>query len=140
MTPCLACSAQIDTATPYPQLCAACRATGTALALRRIEDDVAILAERWGSAVQAMSPADQARFQTVLEVYADTMSGAVPFATHRQRVTLFKRRLNATLQAGDAFAHALAVWWQCQERKADREVLLQHIAFTERGGQGGLDL
>ena len=140
MTPCLACSAPIDAATPYPQLCTACRATGTALALRRIEDDVATLAERWGSAVAAMPPSDQARFQTVLETYADTMAGAVPYATHRQRVTLFKRRLNATLQAGDAFARALATCWQCQDRKADREVLMQHTAFTERGGQGGLDL
>ncbi len=31
---CLCCRARLDTATPYPQLCVACRATGTELAMR----------------------------------------------------------------------------------------------------------
>jgi hypothetical protein len=34
----------------------------------------------------------------------------------------------------------VAAWWRAVERKADRDVLRMHVAFTERDGQGAMDL
>ena len=137
---CLACSAPLDTATPYPQLCSACRATGTALALRRIEAECDALASEWGAMVAAMPPHGQERFEAMLVAWRDAADLPATFHAQRERVTLFKRRLNATLKSGDAFAHAVATWWQCMERRADRDTLRMHVAFTERDGQGAMDI
>ena len=137
---CLACSAPLDTATPYPQLCSACRATGTALALRRIEAECDALASAWGAKVAALPPLGQERFEAMLVAWRDAADLPATYHTQRERMTLFKRRLNATLKQGDDFAQAVAAWWQCMERRADRDTLRMHVAFTERDGQGALDL
>ncbi len=137
---CLACSAPLDTATPYPQLCSACRATGTALALRRIEAECDALASEWGAMVAAMPPHGQERFESMLLAWRDAAELPATFHAQRERVTLFKRRLNATLKQGDDFARLVAAWWRTVERKADRDVLRMHVAFTERDGQGALEL
>lgn len=137
---CLACSARLDTATPYPQLCSACRATGTALALRRIEAECDALASAWGAKVAALPPLGQERFEAMLVAWRDAADLPATFHAQRERITLFKRRLNATLKQGDDFAQAVAAWWQCMERRADRDTLRMHVAFTERDGQGAMDI
>jgi hypothetical protein len=137
---CLACSARLDTATPYPQLCSACRATGTALALRRIEAECDALASAWGAKVSALPPLGQERFEAMLVAWRDAADLPATFHAQRERIVLFKRRLNATLKQSDDFAQAVAAWWQCMERRADRDTLRMHVAFTERDGQGAMDL
>lgn len=137
---CLACSARLDTATPYPQLCSACRAQGTALSLRRIEAECDALASAWGAKVAALPPLGQERFEAMLVAWRDAAELPATFHTQRERIVLFKRRLNATLKQSDDFAQAVAAWWQCMERRADRDTLRMHVAFTERDGQGAMDI
>ena len=137
---CLCCLAPLDTATPYPQLCASCRATGTALAMRRISDDCAALSTKWGSMVSALGPMEQERFEKMLTAWDEASTSPAPYATYRTRINGFRKRLDATIAVGDAFADAVSTWWQHMQRVADRDVLRQHIAFTERNGQGDLGL
>lgn len=137
---CLACLAPLDTATPYPQLCTACRATGTALALRRIEDDCATMAMTWGELLMALSPAEMDRFEHVLTAWCEATGSPAPYATYRTRINVFRKRIDATIAVGDAFAAAVAAWWQHQQRIAERDALRMHIAFTEHAGQRGLEL
>ena len=137
---CLCCSIPLDTATPYPQLCAACRATGTELAMRRINSDIDLLAKAWGAKVSALGPAEQDRFERMLIAWDEASTSPAPYATYRTRINVFRKRLDATISVGDAFADAVLTWWQCMQRHADRDVLRQHIAFTEHAGQRGLEL
>ena len=137
---CLCCRARLDTATPYPQLCVACRATGTELAMRRISSDIDLLAKAWGAKVAALGPAEQDRFEKMLIAWDEASTSRAPYYTYRARIFAFRKRLDATIDVGDAFADAVLTWWQCMQRHADRDVLRQHIAFTEHAGQRGLEL
>ena len=136
---CLACSAPLDTATPYPQLCSACRATGTALALRRIEAECDALSAQWGSAVAALSETEQARFTKLLEAWSDLTLPAT-YRAKQEASTAFWKRIAATIAKGDAFGDAVARWRQHQDRDGDRLALRIQQAWLERDGQGEMDI
>ena len=136
---CLACSAPLDTATPYPQLCSACRATGTALALRRISAECDALSAQWGSAVAALSETEQARFTKLLEAWSDLTLPAT-YRAKQEAGSAFWKRVNATIAKGDAFGDAVALWRQHQSRDGDRLALRIQQAWLERDGQGEMDI
>lgn len=136
---CLACSAPLDTATPYPQLCSACRATGTALALRRISAECDALSAQWGSAVAALSETEQARFTKLLEAWSDLTLPAT-YRAKQEAGNAFWKRVNATIAKGDAFGDAVALWRQHQSRDGDRLALRIQQAWLERDGQGEMDI
>lgn len=136
---CLACSAPLDTATPYPQLCSACRATGTALALRRISAECDALSAQWGSAVAALSETEQARFTKLLEAWSDLTLPAT-YRAKQEAGNAFWKRVNATIAKGDAFGDAVALWKRHQNRDGDRLALRIQQAWLERDGQGEMDI
>ena len=137
-TKCLACGADA-VQPPYPQLCITCKAHGISWALRRISAECDTLSARWGSAVAQLSEAEQARFTKLLEAWSDLTLPAT-YRAKQEAGNAFWKRVAATINKGDAFGSAVALWRQHQDRDGDRLALRIQQAWLERDGQGEMDI
>jgi hypothetical protein len=123
---CLACHQHVDRASPYPQLCNACRQRGWADVLATKARHVASLKTTWGTMIDHET---QARFEAVLEAWSESKLPAPPLRRMNQRKD-FERRIVATVTKGDRFAALVETWYDSVLSEEELDTMMVQAQFV----------
>ena len=124
---CLCCARSMDTATPYPQLCALCRkdASGS-LVIVGVEVDE--LETAWRDALRSSQVETQERFVAMMES-ASSAYGPSSALKRRDAIERFNVRIDGSIAKGGEFAALATKWRRWKVRSSDRDIIEMMMVF-----------
>jgi hypothetical protein len=125
---CLCCARAMDTATPYPQLCALCRKDAHG-SLIIVSTEVDELETAWRDALRASLVETQERFVAMMEA-ASFAYGPGSAMKRRDAIKRFNVRLDGSIAKGGEFAKLATMWRRWNKRSADRDIIAMMLTFA----------
>ena len=124
---CLCCARAMNTATPYPQLCALCRkdAPGS-LVIVGVEVDE--LETAWRDALRSSQVETQERFVAMMES-ASSAYGPGSALKRRDAIERFNVRIDGSIAKGGEFAALATKWRRWKVRSSDRDIIEMMMVF-----------